>query len=524
MSLKKKIALSFFISAFIIAILSAFEYVNFIEIRKEIRFLELTDTIRSKSLQLRRHEKNFFLNGSRASGTESEAIYAYLRELDALLTGNSALDKTGKLSMLKNDIGEYRQRFQKIETSINSLLTGLGKSGRFYDRYAKFFPLIELAIFERPLQAADYLEKVFLFPPDHRVIAELKELHGEINALRKTGEEILIVSKELDGIARQNAEKVTNISKVAILIFFPLFLVSGIGMLFFISRNVVNRLQQLITVVEKTGKGDFPRMPAPSQKDEVGVLIQKFNEMEEQLALREAEIKRKNQELLQSKKLAAIGTLASGVAHELNNPLNNIYISAQMLERETAETSSPMVKETVNDIVGQTIRVKGIVADLLEFARGREPRLREVELNELIMGAYKLASTSMDTGQITFSMETDPNGIKVDADPEQMERVFINLFTNAVSAMSGAGELKITVQREGNAVRIRVSDTGRGITADAAEKIFEPFYTTRDKGTGLGLAIVFNIIKKHGGDINVESVEGKGTSFIIKLPVRERQP
>jgi signal transduction histidine kinase len=259
------------------------------------------------------------------------------------------------------------------------------------------------------------------------------------------------------------------------------------------------------------------------KNDEVGLLIRKFNDMEGQLAQREAEIEKKNQELLQSKKLAAIGTLASGVAHELNNPLNNIYISAQILDRETRDAPSPMVRETVNDIVGQTIRVKGIVGDLLEFARGREPRLREVELNELVMGAYKLVSTSMDTIKITFVLDSDSDGVKLDADSEQMERVFINLFTNAVAAMAGAGDLKVKVLREGDVVTVRVSDAGRGIPADAVEKIFEPFYTTRDKGTGLGLAIVFNTIKKHGGDINVESAEGKGTTFTMKLPVRERQ-
>jgi signal transduction histidine kinase len=521
MSLKKKIALSFFISAFIIAILSVYEYINFLEIRKEIRFLELTDTIRSKSLQLRRHEKNFFLNGSRTAREESEAIYTYLGDLDTILTGNLAIDRTGKLSVLKTYINEYRDKFKKIEASIKNLFNELGKSSPFYARYSTFFPLMELAIFERPLQASEYLERVFLLPPDHSTISELKELDSEINALRKTGEEILVVSKEIDGIARQNAEDVANISKVAILIFFPLFLISGIAMLFLISRNVVSRLQQLITVVEKTGKGDFSRMPSSTQNDEVGVLIRKFNEMEEQLAQREEEIEKKNVELLRSKKLAAIGTLASGVAHELNNPLNNIYLSAQMLEREKKAGCSPMVNEILNDIVGQTIRVKRIVGDLLEFARGKEPLMREVELSEIIMGAYKLASSSTDTIKVNFSVDTDPAVIKTEADPEQIERVFINLFTNAIDAMSGSGDLKVKLRKKGPVVKIAISDTGRGIPADAVEKIFEPFYTTRDKGTGLGLAIVFTIIKKHGGEIDVESQEGKGTTFTVTLPVRE---
>src|SRR5208337_4869675 len=129
MSLKKKIALSFSLSAFIIAILSIFEYINFIEIRKEIRFIEFTDTIRSKTLQLRRHEKNFFLYGSQAAGTESASIYQYLFVLNALLTENSAMDRTGKLSVLRNHIAEYDTRFQGIHQTIEGLLVSLGQSG-----------------------------------------------------------------------------------------------------------------------------------------------------------------------------------------------------------------------------------------------------------------------------------------------------------------------------------------------------------------------------------------------------------
>ncbi|MEW6738878.1 MAG: ATP-binding protein [Nitrospirota bacterium] len=537
MSLKKKIALGFLISAFIIAILAAFEYINFIEIKKEIRNLELTDTIRSKSLQLRRHEKNFFLYGMPKAVEESEAIHKYLNELNAILDNNLTIDKTGKLSYLKKRIKEYGGRFNKIESSVKDLTDEFEKIKDSYARYHKFFPLIESTFLERPHQAAEFLEKVFLLPPNHRLVMGPRELYSDIQILRKDGEDIINISKDLDKVARENTEGVIHMSQIAILIFFPLFLVVGIGMLFVISNNVVNRLRLLIDFVEKTGKGDYSHIPVSSQKagspknlrifwgegDEVGVLIREFNDMENQLSQREEELDRKNKELLQSKKLAAIGTLASGVAHELNNPLNNIYISAQVLEREAKDECSPMIKETLDDIIGQTLRVKRIVGDLLEFARGKEPQSREFELNELLMGAYKLVSTTTNTEGINFVMDTDPAGVIINADNEQMERVFINLFTNAVDAMSGKGSLDVKVMKEADSVTIKVSDTGRGMPADAVEKIFEPFYTTKDKGTGLGLAIVFNIIKKHGGDISVESGEGRGTIFTITLP-EERQP
>jgi signal transduction histidine kinase len=290
-------------------------------------------------------------------------------------------------------------------------------------------------------------------------------------------------------------------------------------MLFFITRNIVRRLGLLIDVVDRTGKGSFPHVAAPEQKwgnDEVGTLIRKFDHMEDELAARESEIERKNRELLQSKKLAAIGTLAAGVAHELNNPLNNIYLSTQVLAREARDSCPPAMKEVMGDILGQTVRVKKIVGGLLEFARGREPQLREVEMNELVRQAQARMRDSME--RVAFSLDPATGGAPLSADPDQLEQVFINLFQNAVEAMEGRGELRVAVRALDHMVRVAVADTGRGMPKEALDKVFEPFYTTKDKGTGLGLAIVFNIIKKHYGEITVASEEGRGTAFTMTLP------
>ncbi len=523
MSLKRKIVLSFFVSTFIIAILTAFEYFNFIEIRKEIRYLEITDTIRSKSLQLRRHEKNFFLYGYPTAHEEAKATHQYLIELDEILNKNLKIYKTDKLYNLRELVNEYKHTFNSIELSLKDLSKQLKNANTSYERYSNFFPLIEFTFFERPAQAAEFLEKIFLLPANHSLIKGLKVLDSEINALRKTGEDIIIISKELDWVARENAENIIHISQIAILIFFPLFFFSGIGTLFFISRNIVSRLKLLINTVEKTSKGDFSQVVGPYQKwggDEVGVLIKKFNKMAEQLAQRENELNIKNAELFQSKKLAVIGTLASCVAHELNNPLNNICISAQILSKEIDDNFPVVIKETVNDILSQTIRVKGIVRDLLEFARVGEPKLRKVELNNLINRAYEFINRSINTKKVHFAFDSTPEEILLYVDPEQMERVFINLFSNAVDAMSQEGVLTVNMKSRENIVFVKISDTGRGMSPETVEKIFDPFFTTKDKGSGLGLTIVLNIIKKHNGEISVRSEEGHGTTFIITLSER----
>lgn len=521
MSLKKKIALSFLISTFIIASLALFEYISFIEINKEIRFLEITDTIRSKSLQLRRHEKNFFLYRLK-SEKESEEIYTYIGEINTILNDNLKADRSAWLLRMKNLITIYGQRFEKINRSLTNLIEEFNKAKIPYKQYSSFFPIIEATFYERPLQGAEFLEKVFSLPPRHELIKGLRELESDMHLLRNNGEDIIDISKELDKDARENVDRLLRRSQLAIFIFFPLFFITGIGTIFFFNRDIVSRLQVLTKVIEKTGRGTFSpvdiRPGKWSKNDEVCILIQKFNHMEEQLAQRERELDQKNKELLQSKKLAAIGALASSVAHELNNPLNNIYLSVQILERGIGEDSLQSIEEIVEDIRGQTVRVKKIVGDLLEYAQGREPKVKEVELNSLINEAYRLIGRSFDIERISFVLDSDVKEVFVNADPEQMERVFINLFTNAVEAMPVKGDLTVRIAPEGDVVKIHVSDSGAGMPENNLENIFEPFFTTKNKGTGLGLAIAFNIVKKHNGHISVQSTQGKGTTFTITVP------
>ncbi len=520
MSLKRKIVLSFFISAFIIAILAAFEYLSFMEIKKELRYLELTDTISRKSLQLRRHEKNYFLYSPESMAEESAAVHVYLGELNVLLAKNPGIDRADNLSLRKS-ITEYEQRFTAIEEEARRL-TGLFQRtrGACQKDEKKYFALVENAFLERPVQSAEFLETLFRLPRGHALTSGLRSLGEDINALRKTGEDILTISKDLDKLAREKAETVIRVSQIAILIFFPLFFIVGIGMLFYIITNVVRRLMLLINVVERTGKGSYPHLNISREKgranDEVGVLIDKFNDMEDQLALHEAELEKKNQELMQTKKLAAIGTLAAGVAHELNNPLNNIYLSTQVLAREVGENCPPDMKEVFSDILSQTIRVKKIVGDLLEFARGREPHFQELELTSLVRGLFKRFQN--EDGNIASTLSSDHPEVLVWADQGQLEQVFINLFTNAAEAMSGRGELNVNIFSAGEHVTIRIADSGPGIPGESLEKIFEPFFTTKDKGTGLGLAIVYSLIKKHQGEIVVASEKGAGATFTITLP------
>ena len=177
----------------------------------------------------------------------------------------------------------------------------------------------------------------------------------------------------------------------------------------------------------------------------------------------------------------------------------------------------PLVKETVGDISSQTLRVKRIVSDLLEFAREKAPELKRINIIEIISGVIEQMKVSGEIDGMKCDLVSE-DIIEMSADRHLMEQLFINLFTNARDAMEANGLFKIEVLSQDNDVRIEVSDSGKGIPASDISRIFDPFFTTKDRGTGLGLAIVYSIIKKHNGKIKVKSEDGMGTTFTITLP------
>ncbi|MBI5074777.1 MAG: HAMP domain-containing protein [Nitrospirae bacterium] len=515
MSLQKKIILSFLISSALIAIFAIFAYVNFIEIRKEILNLELSDTLRSKTLQLRRHEKNFLLY---RDVREIESVHAYIKEIKAILEKNKPRDTNGQILNLQASIEDYSRRFSRIETLAWEFLDNIEKLKKRNTQYALFFPLMEATFLESPAVNARQIEILFKPGADSAILNNLRDLDTEITALRKIGEEILTLSKGLDTVTREKVDRTIRISQTALLILFPLFLIVGFSALLVIVRSTVRQMKMLTSAIEKTGKGDFSSLPAPDKHDEVGVLIDAFNKMENDLIARDHEIEKKNEELLQSRKLASLGTLASGVAHELNNPLNNIYLAAQILTKEIdTETCPGIIKETVGDIYSQTLRVKRIVSDLLAFAREKPPELAPVQITVLIKGILTQMAATDDLGDVRYAIQAQEDATVL-ADSHMMEQVFINLFNNAVDAMEGKGLLTITIDRDGPIIKISVSDTGKGIPKEKLQRIFDPFFTTKDHGTGLGLAIVYSILEKHKGRIDLQHTSEKGSTFLITLP------
>jgi len=233
------------------------------------------------------------------------------------------------------------------------------------------------------------------------------------------------------------------------------------------------------------------------------------------------------EEILRMDRLVSLGKLASGIAHELRNPLAGIKTTAQALSEEMAEEDSR--KEYLNRITKEIDRLNELLKTFFSFAKPQNLNLVDCPIKDIINEIIPFLLKEIADKGIQFVETYHPGLPKIRVDKNQMHQAFLNLFLNAIQAMPNGGELKIEVHPvlsclpggvKQNFVKIIISDTGKGIPSHFVPRVFDPFFTTRPKGVGLGLSITYQIIKKHGGSIKVESVWEKGTSFVINLPER----
>jgi PAS domain S-box-containing protein len=231
-----------------------------------------------------------------------------------------------------------------------------------------------------------------------------------------------------------------------------------------------------------------------------------------------SERKEMERQIIQSEKLASIGKLAAGVAHEINNPLANIALYSHMLLKKT---KSDEEKQKLKVIVTQAERATNIVRNLLDFSRQREPEITEVDVNALLSETLSIMEHQLRRSGISLVKNLNAEVPEILADPGQLQQVFFNIITNAIEAMGDGGTLTVSTDCQGDIVEVRISDTGSGIAKEHLGRIFDPFFTTKEvgKGTGLGLSVSLGIIERHRGSIEVDSEIGKGATFIIKLPL-----
>ena len=222
----------------------------------------------------------------------------------------------------------------------------------------------------------------------------------------------------------------------------------------------------------------------------------------------------------QMDKMSSLGRMAAGIAHEINNPLTGILLYSSNMSKKVSAGST--LGEGLNIIIQETQRCKTIIQGLLEFARDREPQMVSANVNDIMEKALDIVDNEFRLRHVTKNVQLAGGMITTMLDGNQIEQVFINLLLNAVHAVEGNGlvTVKSAVDLEQEKVRVEISDNGCGVAENDIKKIFEPFYSTKNKGTGLGLAVSYGIVKNHQGDIRVFSMPGKITRFTVELPIR----
>jgi len=232
------------------------------------------------------------------------------------------------------------------------------------------------------------------------------------------------------------------------------------------------------------------------------------------------EIKDLNEEVARHKRLAALGKLSAGIAHEIRNPLSSIRGLAQFVYNSFSKTDER--KEDLNTIIQEVDRLNKLVVQVLDFAKLKKPSLTRFSLNDLIRKIAELFKLEIKDKQVKFSLELSPDISQIQADEDQVRQILMNVIINAIQAIPKKGEVKIKTKkallRGEPAIKLIIEDSGIGITEKDFNQIFDPFFSTKEQGSGLGLSIVYKLVEAHQGEIKVESKEGKGTKFVIFLP------
>jgi signal transduction histidine kinase len=335
--------------------------------------------------------------------------------------------------------------------------------------------------------------------------------------IRELGHSLSLFSEAIAKRKRSNIRDTMSSLNRLQLIQCLVFAAGLLGFGAFVFRKIIHPLEVLEKQTALIAEGQYELLEHSPQEAEIRDVFQSLNRMLERL-------KRREDELVQSRKLASLGTLLAGVAHELNNPLSNIRSSAEILLEDGDELDRDLIQANLEGIVEQVDRGHIIVLDLLELGRTREFSREELNLGQLVQSVLSLLHGEI--GHHTVVHQSIDRGVTVYADKRRMQEVLMNLISNAVEACDYQGDITIEASMDKDStVILSVKDNGRGIERDTVNRIFDPFFTTKDvgKGTGLGLFLTHEILVRHGGRIWVESTPGQGSSFFVRLPGRRRE-
>ena len=296
-------------------------------------------------------------------------------------------------------------------------------------------------------------------------------------------------------------------------------LVPNLLLVLLVVRTISRPLQRITLAAVQVTKGEYgTEVDLRKSNDEIGLLADSFNDMSRKMASDIESLRRLNDQLMRADKLAAMGTLAAGVAHEVNNPLASISSLIQMMR---SENGSPDLREKLDLIQDQVQRITRVTRDLTDFARARPAAKTTVAIAEVIDAALRLAEFDSTFQRLTITRNHADDLPSILGDADQLQQVFLNIFLNARDAMPGGGELRVSSRTHDNEIFVEISDTGVGVESQNAKQVFDPFFTTKPpgKGTGLGLAVCYGIVTAHGGRLELRQNPSNGATFIVTLPV-----
>jgi two-component system NtrC family sensor kinase len=464
MKIEHKLILSYFFYVIFIVLIGLFSFQDMNRVLAKLRFVEIADDLNASFLEMRISEKNFYLyKDDKALGEITDMINSTMKTIDTMKVDISRAIGNNNFEQLKLHLNKYAAVIEEIKSK-----------GR------------------------------------NNTDLELK--------LRTEGMGLRDFSKSITQIERKLVNDIILSSKKFLFISFWVILLTAVTVGHFVSKKILNSLRAIEKVALSISNGNFSKIEDIKSNDEFGSVIKAINYMSEQLETREEVI-------LQSRKLASLGILTAGVAHELVNPLNNISMISQNFVELYDQLNNENKIELMNKVAEETKRIEDIVKNLLDFSKPKEANLKEADINDTIRRSLKFMQNTLNISNIETKLVFNSHIPTVFIDENQIQQVLVNLILNAVQAMSPGGRLFIETRfiSGKDTIEIDVRDTGKGIPKEFLQYIFDPFFSTKGvRGTGLGMWVSYGIIKNHKGNIKVESTVGVGTTVTIELPVYKK--
>ncbi len=541
-----------------------YAYIN--DVKNRQYYVQAADDLKESVFEVRRTERNFLhykdsdhhkiLDGALADLDQSVQNVPP-KTAEQIGTGgfillNSACDKYSRLiddlynsyqkeqdvvKLVKDEgenlesVGRNKNNAQELSSSFILKLRLLEKNYIFYRDKKSFLDLNNGL-----MQIKNFTPFCFACEPYvktvHKLFAVYRESDSLANTLQFTGNEMEEISGRIAFRERQKINSFIDRTQNLLLAALGLLCIIGPMFVYKTSSFIVKPINRLSEIARKVSGGDITLRAPIKENDETYLLAVSFNTMldnlqETQQSLQESVelLNEKQAQLIESEKRASLGFLVAGVAHELNNPLNNISLTAETMNADLGNLTSEEMNDLISDIMMQSKRAQTIVENLLDFARARKSvDMENQDIISIVNDSISLVANQLRISEIQLVKNIPKQSIYVNGNRSKLEQVLISIMTNAMQSMKEAGTLSIRVETDNNKfVLIKISDTGQGIAEDDVKNIFEPFYTTKPpgEGTGLGLSISNTLIAEHKGEISVESRLGKGSAFSIKLPLSE---